>query len=277
MLTACTFPHCGIISGRDRCEKHRAPPPIVVMPPPKPALLERAVIRAPRKPKAGAGNTRGGETPRIKEDQYYTPDRLAVAICREMRHHSPVGIPLVVIEPSAGRGAFVRAARAVWGNAPSIIAVEKDRASNSKWLDQAGAELVRYESWEDAADVVPSRGYEDTILVLGNVPFGPTVDGVTLAEAHLKIALERLGHGRERTPVPRFFASVLRSSFLATKARCVRQHVGRGGLRHVWNLVERPSFTENEKTDGAEYIVGLWQAGYRGEYGGSWLSWPEES
>jgi hypothetical protein len=236
-------------------------------------------IPVPTKKKKGSTNTKGGDTPRLDDDAYYTPDPLARVICRTLRRE--IGIPQFIAEPSAGRGAFVRAARAVWGNAPHIVALEKERAPNFQQLDRAGADEVIYGVWERAHDIIPTtRGYEDTLLVLGNPPYDP--DGAakqklpTMAETHVTLALQRMGHFTEKRPVPRFCAFLLRGSFLAGKERSKRLHA-RGGLRWVFNIEERPSYTDDGKTDGAEYALLVWQAGFRGRYEGDWLSWEEEA
>lgn len=212
------------------------------------------------------GNTSGGEKPRLKDDQYFTPDTLALATCRKLS--TAIGAPDLVVEPSAGTGAYVRAARSTWPDA-HIIAVDRHATINA--LAVPGDGEVRETTWEDgnAAPRMRDRGAAPEtrrILIVGNPPF-------SLAEEHVTIALDRVGHKMEIVPRPRFVSFLLRASFLATQDRVDSLHLALGGLRYVWHLRERPGFTPDGRADSAEYCVCTWQAGYRGPYEGSWLSW----
>lgn len=236
-------------------------------------------------------NTMGGETPRIELDRYLTDPKLAVAICARLRQE--IGVPSYIIEPSAGAGSFVRAAREVWGAGPHITAIEVDHASNQLELEQAGADVVLFGRWEDCHEEVPQKvGYEDTILVLGNPPFDLDEDKrkraklpfnrkgevPTTAERHVRLALERLGHFDARQPVPRYLAFLVRQSFTAGprvgKGRLFGPG-GAGGLRHRWDIAPRPSFSEDGGSDGAEYNALVWHAGHRGAYEGGHIVAPD--
>lgn len=96
-----------------------------------------------------------------------------------------------------------------------------------------------------------------------------------MAERHVMLALERLGHFEATSPQPRYIAFLLRQAFGSTAARTKRLFLGAGGLRYIWNISPRPSFT-GSGTDGAEYAVMVWQAGHRGPYEGGWLEWQPE-
>lgn len=202
------------------------------------------------------GNTMGGTTPRLADDAYFTPDALALAICRKL--WAKVGTPELVIEPSAGAGAFVRGARTVW---PStyIVACEPNR--NDDLL--GSADEINWTRWENFPD---TWDHGQSALIIGNPPF-------SLAEEHIALALKRLGNDTATTPQPRYLTMLLRASFLAGKGRFESLHKT-GCLRYAWHVIGRPAFTPDGKTDAAEYVVLTWQAGYRSEeFGGGWLEW----
>lgn len=237
-----------------------------------------------------ATNTKGGNTPRIVNDRYLTPGSLARAICEKLKE--AIGRPDTIIEPSAGGGSFIRAARDVWGVAPEIIAVEVDRRSNADELDTAGADRVIYGQWESCHEEVPRfKGSDRRILILGNPPFDLPEDKKlraklpfdrkgevpVTAERHVRLAMERLGHTVALEPAPRYLAFLLRQSFCAGPRLNRNRLFGPGslgGLRYRWDVGPRPSYTDDGKTDGAEYNVLVWQAGWRGPYEGGWISAP---
>lgn len=237
-----------------------------------------------------APNTMGGETPRDELDRYLTDPAVAKAMCERLRQE--IGTPRVIIEPSAGGGAFVRAARRVWGLTPHIIAIEVDHRRNQRALEQAGADVVLFGRWENCHEEVPRPGLEDTVLIVGNPPFDLPEDKrlreklpfhrkgevPVTGERHVRLALERLGHFESRVPVPRYLAFLMRQSFKGGP------RVGRGrlfgpgsagGLRWRWDISPRPSFTEDGNTDGAEYNALVWQAGYSGAYEGGDIIAPD--
>lgn len=204
-----------------------------------------------------ARNTMGGERPRNAADFYPTPDALALAIAQRIREEfGEVG---QIVEPSAGAGAFVRAARAMWPGA-WIQAIEPG-SRHGPALCEAGADVVRQLIWEDAVGRLIQASLGPN-LVLGNPPF-------SLAEAHVRIALDRMRDGD-------VLALLLRASFLAGQAR-TRGLFAEAPPSHVWHVAPRPSFTGDGKTDGAEYAVVVWTKGQRGPYAGGWLQWQREA
>ncbi len=247
------------------------------------------------------GTMGGNGALRLADDAYYSDPRLAKAICLKLRE--TIGIPGTVIEPSAGIGAFVRAASETWDGVPVIHAIEPH--ANVAALSAAGAHIVRAFRWEDVdprewrLDLEP----EAPVLILGNPPF-------LLAEDHVRLAMKRLCGGSG----PRYLSLLLRSSFLAGQDRVSQLFDGPeaiGGLRYVWNVVGRPSFADaisetgtiipahtprpqkkgkqpgtradgmcvgsdrdgREASDSAEYSNLVWEVGYRGDYSGGWLRW----
>lgn len=212
-------------------------------------------------------NTMGGARPRNDSDAYYTPQPLADAIARKLRE--TIGEIDLIIEPSAGVGAFVRAARATWPTA-HIRAVEPFPRGST------GADWEVADTWESEAAAKICPAVSLPTLIGGNPPYNLPGDGrggaETTAERHVRLALERLGHADATTPQPRWVAFLLRGSFLAGGSRIERLHERIGGLRYVWHVTPRPSFTGGG-TDGAEYAMLVWQVGYRGPYEGGWLRW----
>jgi hypothetical protein len=193
------------------------------------------------------GNTMGGATARRDADAYYTPDPLALAIC--LRLADKIGDARRIVEPSAGSGAFVRAARVQWPHA-YLVAVEPNAPASP--LLECGANAVAARQWEDAASIVE----DDTDLILGNPPF-------LLWQAHAELALQRLVTGGH-------LCFLLRASALAGVKRVA--WLRESGLRWVWHIAPRPSFTGGG-TDGAEYAVLAWEKGYAGAYEGGWIQW----
>jgi hypothetical protein len=101
--------------------------------------------------------------------QVYTPDALALAICKRLAEfgHNPE----IIIEPSVGGGAFVRAARAVWPHA-RIFACDID--PNAAGLALADRAMVGdWLEFTTQLALFPEQGTvsRDRVLVLGNPPY----------------------------------------------------------------------------------------------------------
>lgn len=195
-------------------------------------------------------------TNRKEHDAYYTDPKLAQAICKRLKESIlPITGVDVVIEPSAGEGAFVNAAYcelATNAKIPSIIAIEPYYNG-----EPFHADLFLKERWEDVKLNISSAHKH---LVLGNPPFNLPGDGKrdrpSTAERHVLLALERIPNGS-------YVAFLLRSSFHAGKGRIERLH-SKHNLRALWPVTPRPSFSEDGKTDMAEYSVFVWEKGYEG-------------
>lgn len=192
---------------------------------------------------------------RREQDCYNTPDALALAICQRLGKYV---VPAHVVEPSAGSGAFVRAARATWPgvsvdaiepNEPQAL-VEECRRPGVMSAKPVTRWRERWEDWDH--ELAPLT------VVLGNPPF-------SLAEAHIRLALQRLP---DQTG---YLCLLLRGSILASQGR-VRGLWREHPPRFVWHVAPRPSFTEGG-TDMAEYVVVTWAKGWHGDYAGSWLEW----
>ena len=212
-----------------------------------------------------------GGTTESPDNVFLTPDRLAEACCRVL--HEEIGNIEHVIEPSAGDGAFVRAAKKQW---PCDVRAVEPRAECREKLYAAGATVVDTMRWEDADPHMLGMSNDVPMLVLGNPPYNlKRGQPIVTAEQHLYLAYSRLAATRGNHS--RYIAMLLRQSFLATPDRHERlfgnSPVSMGGLRNVWTVVGRPSFTGDGKSDGAEYNLCLWKIGYRGPYVGGWMAW----
>lgn len=172
-----------------------------------------------------------GDKGRTERGAFYTPDPLALAICRTLAaelvedgHPAPVRI----LEPGCGGGAFLRAARATWPH-----------------CDLTGIDLV-------PACNGPGRVIEGDLfghkapfydLVVGNPDFA-------IAEQVVRHCLGHLAPGG-------YLAFLLRAAFLGSEGRVplYREHP----LRFLQPIAQRPSFTADGKTDPMEYALFVWR------------------
>lgn len=165
-------------------------------------------------------------------DAYMTPYALARHICARVQSVTGQAIK-EILEPGAGTGNFVAAARAQWPDA-NITALDIDKKYEKDCLKQ-GADKFFHTDYTQAS---PDPYYD---LVLGNPPYN-------LAE---KFVANAAGAGA-------WVCFLLRASF--------RSSVGRweagGVLRKYpplvsWPVVPRPSFT-GKGNDYSEYEAFLW-------------------
>jgi hypothetical protein len=226
-------------------------------------------VTAPAKnrPRVARANTMGGARPRNEADAYFTPEALAIAIAARVQE--AFGSFSLVIEPSAGKGAFVRAARVLWPRS-AIIAIEPH---GGRHIDS----VQPYESWHDTTwedyngfDSLPTTPGR-RVLVLGNPPYNLPGEGrgdrPTTAERHVLLALDRVRDGD-------VLAFVLRAGFRSGKGRQERLFSS-FPLRASWPVTPRPSFTR-VGTDGSEYRVFVWVKGYSGPVDDTALLWTPE-
>jgi hypothetical protein len=170
-------------------------------------------------------------------DFYATPQPLADAICRHLCRENFS----CVVEPSAGHGPFVRAARAMWPEAEIVaVDVSPDRLPE---LSAAGADVVLVSPWQEIA-ALPGVG---RTLIIGNPPFRE-------AEEHIRHALDIMRPGDA-------LAFLLRFNLLGSRGRVALWEST--PLAEVAPLVPRPSFTGGS-TDATEYALFRWAKGHRG-------------
>jgi len=158
---------------------------------------------------------------------------LARAICDGL--HGLGVKPRRILEPSAGAGAFVTAAKRTW-NMP-ITAVELQPRFGKELRALTRDVIIR--PFEDFN--VPSWD-----LIVGNPPY-------SLAQAHAEHALGLLAQGG-------YLAFLLRQSFFGSYKRAVSIWTNTP-LRYFWPIGQRPSFIEGAN-DNSEYGVFVWQKGY---------------
>lgn len=180
----------------------------------------------------------------MSADKFYTPEWVVLSI---FEHVVGEMQPRTILEPSAGKGVFVEAARAMWPSS-LIYACDIDREIGP-WPDATFSWTLDYlhsdTAWLDSREAPFD-------LIIGNPPFS--------------LALEFVERSLDLGTVVVF---VLRLTFLAS--------VKRAGLfaahppAAVWVLPSRPSFTDDGKTDSADYGVFVWRRDYRGPTTLRWL------
>lgn len=166
-------------------------------------------------------------------EAYLTPDALALACCR---HLEAQGIqPRTILEPSAGNGAYVRAARLVWP-AAEVTAVEIRPACERALINSGVAHLFL-----QPLETVDLRSFGSFDLVLGNPPF-------SLAESHIPRLLK----------FTRQLSFLLRLSFLGTKRRAL-DFWPRYPLQSLQPFADRPTFLGTGSSDNSEYGLYTWR------------------
>jgi hypothetical protein len=178
-------------------------------------------------------------------DAYDTPQALADAIVvriASLRRDAGLLDPGNVLEPTAGGGAFVSAARLRWHTAATnIVAVDIDPA-RKVGLYTAGATTVAI------TDIltVPAVAISKAHLILGNPPYRQ-------AEEILLHLLDAW------TPAGATVAVLLPVGFLGSKGRHRAGGLfARFPLHYLAPIVPRPSFTADGKTDRMEYALFGW-------------------
>jgi hypothetical protein len=181
-----------------------------------------------------------GKTARNKHDFYPTPLPLAKAICWRLGslYHDKFDH---VIEPSAGTGNFVVAAKWVWPHKP-LAAIEINGANEKDCLG-AGANSF---TCGDFTTVLRAWKPGGVAMVVGNPPF-------SLASEHAQVCHEVLAPGS-------IVAFLLKMNFFGGKERSVSFWPGHP-LRYLIPIVGRPSFTKTElaSNDTNEYGVFVWE------------------
>ena len=178
--------------------------------------------------------------PRIEGDAYYTPDDVAAACVRTIAPRLLAGNPPLIIEPSAGGGAFVRAVNAIGLDDTYAIDINGDAA---------GLGLATTYSVGDfaALDIVPPAC---RTWVIGNPPYSH-------AQQHVERAISlAMPEGVEGGGV----AFLLRLAMLEGKGRALFWQAYPPTEVHI--LTRRPSFTGG-KTDSCAYAFFVWCDGER--------------
>jgi len=179
-------------------------------------------------------------TERIAYDAYLTPDALALACCKRL---AQAVNPLLVVEPSAGEGAFVRAVKEVWPKA--FISVNEIRLECIDKLHAAGATEVTNSDWLNWREA-RTFSKKQLDLIVGNLPYNVAVE-------HIKHSFEVSNNGT-------VIAFLLRMAFLGSQDRA-RDFWPHYPLHSVHPIAERPSFTPDGKTESSEYGFFVWSKG----------------
>lgn len=168
-------------------------------------------------------------------DAYQTDPALACVLTRLLLERGHVTTASRVLEPSAGQGAFLRAAQHYLE--PTVLhAVDVDDQSD-RWHAVASAwSVCRFEDFDEL-------GWN---VVIGNPPYAD-------ARAHVEHALSLLEPGG-------VLAFLLRLAFLESRRRI--DFWQRHPAEAVYVLAERPSFTGGG-TDNCAYGWFVWRAGVR--------------
>lgn len=173
-----------------------------------------------------------GEKGQEERGAFYTPQALADAICRTLKHDLHIG-PSSIFEPGCGGGAFLRAAIATWPDA-SLLGVDLVPACE-------GPGMVLQQ------DLFRVKGPFD--LVLGNPDFG-------IAEAAVRHGLSTLAPGGH-------LAFLLLASFEEADKRVPLYRSFPLWARQM--IAQRASFTNDGQTDQRAYALFVWEQGFRGD------------
>lgn len=173
---------------------------------------------------------------------YYTPDNLALRICRAVQ---ALGVePRTILEPGCGGGAFLRGASIVWP-AAQLLGVDLD-----PHCDGPGSVIVA-----DFYGKIDGALFD---LVLGNPPFKK-------AKSFIERALGMVAEGGH-------VAFLLRAALAAGRRGRLYEH---HPLFHIEFVVPRPSFTGGGTDKGQEYALLVWKKGHKGDFTGKRLVWKE--
>jgi hypothetical protein len=171
-----------------------------------------------------------GEAGREERGAFYTPELLALAMCRSLAEL--FGSPEYVFEPGCGGGAFLRAVREVWPKC-HLLGVDLMPACD-------GPGLV------EQRDLFTVDGQHD--LVIGNPDFG--------------IAERVVRHGIAHLAPHCHVAMLLRLTILGSETRVPfhREHP----LRYLQPIAQRPAFKKGGTSDPTEYGMFVWEQGFKG-------------
>lgn len=193
------------------------------------------------------------ETGRRDHDAYFTPEPLAAYLVQRLVSDG-FWRGGTVVEPSAGRGSFVRAITMTTPCPSKVFAVDVDRVRCDELqalpIEATGGIMVL----PTCCDFSDFGGSYD--LILGNPPYN-------LAETHARHALSL----RSRFGAVAF---LLRLAFFESKERI--DFWDEHPASKVYVLSERPSFTGG-KTDNSAYGFFVWANWHRGPTELEVISW----
>ena len=180
---------------------------------------------------------------RLVNDAYYSPEALALECCKRLAHLIPT--PATILEPTAGGGAFVKAARAAWPGA--MIEAEDVDPSCEAPCRAAGAHVFL------KARPLEENSSTQFRLIVGNPPYQDV-------EEHVRKALARL---RWRAHA----AFLLRLSFLEP----TRKRLDLPAWRWALPVAGRARFrADRNGSDNVGSVLLVWENGHTGA--GEWLA-----
>lgn len=190
---------------------------------------------------------------RVPLDFYPTPLPLVARMVEESKAY--IWKPTFILDPSSGEGIFGEELRSQYGADPIIIGAE---------LDPGRAITSRASLWYDLVVTGNFLKYSPLTkfdLIIGNPPY--------------YVCEEFVQHGLTLLSGRGTMMYLLRTAFLESQTRYHRifkQEATRP--TEVWSLVERPSFTGNNKTGSDAYSIFIWHMLDRGKTTElKWLSW----
>jgi len=195
--------------------------------------------------------------PRIEGDAYFTPGKpvrqiLHLMLSQYRQNGTLRG--LRVLEPSCGAGNILTEVVGFGGVLPEDC-TGVDIADVPRGPHLAGCNFVH----ADFLQWVQGRDLSEYSLVIGNPPYGDDMPAKFI-EAMLS------------KPFDQWPATVVLLMRLAWLASAKRADLHRKYPPSVYVLSDRPSFTKDGKTDGADYAWFVWNRGRSGMFRPSWDS-----
>lgn len=126
-------------------------------------------------------NRRNPIARRAPRDAYYTPDPVALGCARLIARHIRPATPAVVVEPSVGGGAWVRAVGEVWPDARTVtndLDPAAEAHHHGDWLDESHRYTVMLGArWtpRHPTGLDPQPG---PVAIVGNPPYHDVADQI---------------------------------------------------------------------------------------------------
>lgn len=186
--------------------------------------------------------------------EHYATERTLIRAA--LADYGPYKVPHSILDPGAGDGRWGAVAREFYPKA-IIDGVE---------IRDLPMPVVGYDRWHqwDFLDFSSNIPYN---LIIGNPPYGPKVNGVSMAECFIRHAWNLLAPGGT-------IIFLLRLAFQAGAKR----YEGLWTSHPLYKLVvlsQRPSFYGNS-TNGTDYGLFIWRKCLNGEPDGESRRWPTE-
>ena len=205
--------------------------------------------------------TSGPLPDRVPLDFYPTPEKLVNRMAEEALYYLPADVPddrLRILDPGCGTGVFGKALQGRTLGWPHIVGIE---------LDPGRAVEARKTGAYSVVLTIPYAEYKSRLgfdLIIGNPPY-------YLAEAFVRQSLDLLNPDGT-------IMFLLRTAFMESQGRYHRLFKRRETRpTEVWSLVERPSFTGNNKTGSDAYAIFIWERRRNHRFPDftslKWLSW----